>query len=158
MKRSAILFLFFFFSTLLKSQTRKQLIKATDMLHIKSISGVTLNKEGTKAAFTVTSIEPDGDSKLDYKYVSQIYVAPSDGSTAARQLTTKESASQPAWSPDGKTLAFVRAIDGKPQIFILSLDGGEGMQLTKFKYGAASPKWSPDGKKILFSSNVPLKD
>ena len=94
MKRSAILFLFFFFSALLKSQTGKQLIKATDMLHIKSISDVTLNKEGTKAAFTVTSIEPDGDSRLDYKYVNQIYVAPSDGSTAARQLTTKEYSGQ----------------------------------------------------------------
>src|ERR1700730_8249055 len=158
MKRRSFLFLLFFFPIFLRSQTGNQPIKATDMLRIKSISGVTLNKEGTKAAFTVTSIEPDGESKLDYKYVNQIYLVPTDGSTVAKQLTTKEPASQPAWSPDGKTLALVRAVDGKPQVFLLSLDGGEAVQLTKFKYGAASPKWSPDGKKILFSSNIPLKD
>ncbi|MBS1935904.1 MAG: S9 family peptidase, partial [Bacteroidetes bacterium] len=75
-----------------------------------------------------------------------------------KELTVKESSSQPAWSPDGKKLAFVRAVDGKPQVFLLSFDGGEPIQLTHYKYGAGTPKWSPDGKEILFSSNINLKD
>ena len=76
-----------------------------------------------------------------------------------RQLTfSKEGASQPAWSPDGKQLAFVRTVDGRPQIFILSFAGGEPMQLTKFKYGAAAPRWSPDGKQIAFAASVRPRD
>ena len=157
-KTTAFIFLFFFFQQILFAQNNKELIKVTDMLKIKSVSGVTLNKDGSKAAFTVTTIEPDADNKWDYKYVNHIYVVASDGSSAPKELTVKEGASQPAWSPDGKQLAFVRAVDGKPQIFLLSFDGGEPVQFTHYKYGAGTPKFSPDGKQILFSSNINIKD
>src|SRR5689334_13084362 len=99
----------------------KQAVSVTDMLKIKSIGNVALSPDGSKAVFTVTAIENEGDSKWDYKYVSQLWLAPTDGNSLPRQLTTRESASQPAWSPDGKQVAFSRAADGKQQIFLLSL-------------------------------------
>ncbi len=142
----------------LMAQPSQELIKVTDMLKIKSVGAVTMSKDGTFAAFTVTTIEPDGDSKWDYKYITHLYVVPTDGSSAPKELTVKESASQPAWSPDGQQLAFVRTVDSKPQIFILPLQGGEPFQFTHFRYGAGSPRWSPDGKKILFAANISLKD
>jgi dipeptidyl aminopeptidase/acylaminoacyl peptidase len=157
-----ILFLFLLLAaSTSQAQSGKDPIKVTDLLKIKSVGEIKLNKEGTQAAYTVTSIEPDTDpkaSKWDYKYLTQIYLAPTDGSAAPRQLTTKENASQPAWSPDGKQLAFVRSVDGKSQIFLLSFEGGEPIQFTHFRYGASSPKWSPDGKEILFASRISLKE
>ncbi len=145
-------------SHVLFAQNGNELIKVTDMLKIKQLSGLTISPDGSKVAFVVNNIEPDGDIKWEYKYLNQIYVALTDGSSTPKALTAKEAASQPSWSPDGKQLAFVRAVDNKPQIFILSFDGGEPIQLTKFKYGASSPKWSPDGKQILFSSGITLKE
>ena len=140
------------------SQNKGNLIKITDMLKIKQMGGLSISPDGNKAVFVLNSIEPEEDSKLEFKYNNQIYIVPMDGSSAPNALTNKESAAQPAWSPNGKQLAFVRAAEGKPQIFLLSFDGGEPMQLTKFKYGASTPKWSPDGKTILFTASVPLKD
>ncbi len=153
-----IAFAAFHFVSVAQSSKGKEPVRVTDMLKIKSISGVTLSNDGSRAAFTVTAIEPDGDSKWDYKYVNHIYIAPVDGSSNPKELTVKEGASQAAWSPDGKQLAFVRAVDSKPQIFLLSFDGGEPVQFTHYKYGAGTPKWSPDGKQILFSSNIGLKE
>src|SRR5258706_12029373 len=155
----AILLLFITFSSsILFSQNGKEPVRVTDLLKIKSITGVTPSKDGTKAVFTVTAIEPDGDNKWEYKYVNQVWMVNTDGNSSPKQLTTKEGSSQASWSPDGKQIAFVRLADGKPQIFLLSLDGGEATQLTKFRYGAGTPKWSPDGKQLLFSSNISLKD
>ncbi|MDP1762512.1 MAG: S9 family peptidase [Sediminibacterium sp.] len=139
------------------AQTKTELMKVTDMLKITQLTGVTISPDGSKAAFVATRIEPDADNKWEADYMNQIYIVPVDGSSAPRQLTARETASQPAWGPDGKQLAFIRTVDGKPQIFLLSLDGGEPVQLTKFKYGAGSPKWSSDGKKILFSTSIPLQ-
>ena len=133
-------------------------VKVTDLLKIKSIGGLSLNKDGSRAVFTVTSIEQDGDNKWEYKYVNQVWMVGTEGESQPRQLTYKESTSQPSWSPDGTRLAMVRNVEGKPQVFLLPLEGGEAVQLTSFKYGASSPKWSPDGKQILFSSGIPLND
>lgn len=157
MKRSW-LFTLLTFSMAIYGQEKKDLFTVTDMLKIKSLGNITISKDGSKAVFTLTSIEPDADNKADYKYINQLWMASTDGNSQPRQITGKDGGSQVAWSPDSKQLAFVRAADGKPQIFLLPFDGGEAIQLTKFKYGASAPKWSPDGKQLLFSTSLSLKE
>lgn len=158
MKKLFVYLLPALFIQLTFAQNGNDLIKVTDMLKIKTVAGVTLTNDGSKAAFTVTSIEPE-ENKIDYKYVSQIHMIHTIAPSSTKQLTfSKESSTQPAWSPDGRQLAFVRVVYTKPQIFIMSLDGGEAKQFTKNKYGAANPKWSLDGKQLLFSSTITLTD
>ncbi|MCC7401435.1 MAG: S9 family peptidase [Chitinophagaceae bacterium] len=158
MRKIVFAFIFFFIASFPRAQNGKAIVTVTDMLKIKTTGSVKLSNDGSKAAFTVTEIDPETEKKWEYKYVTQIWMVETDGHSSPRQLTTKENSSQPEWSPDGKQLAFVRTTEGKPQIFLLPLDGGEATQLTYFKYGASNPKWSPDGKQILFSSNINLKD
>ncbi|MFT5715606.1 MAG: Tol biopolymer transport system component, partial [Flavobacterium sp.] len=158
MKKLFLLLLFIATLQASIAQNGTEPVNITDLLKVKTVNNVTLNKAGTKVAFTVTSIEADPASELDYKYRSQIYSASTTSTADPIQLTTsKEGATKPAWSPDGKQLAFTRSVEDKSQIFILSLDGGEPMQLTNHKYGANNPKWSPDGKKILFSAPISLQ-
>lgn len=134
-------------------------VKVTDLLKIRSASNLSFSRDGSKILYTVTSIESDGDTKWEYKYISQLWMADANGNFPPKQLTTsKEGTSQGIFSPDGKQIAFTRPVDGKAQLFLLSLDGGEPVQITRFKYGISGPKWSPDGKQLLFSCSVPLKD
>lgn len=159
MKNSILLLLSFLFVQLLPAQDGREPVKLTDMLKIKTAGNLILNADGTMAAFTVTGIEPDEKKEGEYRYLTQLYrVGIESGSTPVQLTFSKEGASQPAWSPDGKTLAFVRTADGKPQVFLLPVDGGEAYQLTRFTYGASAPKWSPDGTKILFVSSIQMKD
>jgi dipeptidyl aminopeptidase/acylaminoacyl peptidase len=129
----------------------------SDMLRIKQPGSIVLNKDGSVAYFTLTTIEAEDSANWEYQYNTQIWSVRTDGNSAPRQLTfSKAGASQPAISPDGQTLAFVRAVDGKPQIFLLPLKGGEAMQLTHSKHGAGGPVWSPDGSKIAFTASIGL--
>ncbi|RYG06212.1 MAG: S9 family peptidase [Chitinophagaceae bacterium] len=149
----------FAFGSVVRSQTGVEPVKVTDMVRISRPDNVVITADGTKAAFTLNTIEENVESKGDYKYVTQIYVVNTDGVSKPRKLTTaKEGAAQPAWSPDGRTLAFVRAAGGKAQIFLLSLDGGEPRQLTKHAYGASSPAWSADGRQIVFAGSISSRD
>ena len=135
-------------------------IQVTDMLKIKTVADVNLNSESKLVVFTVKSIVQNAENKLDYDYNTQIWIANTTGNGAPRQLTSgKESATQPVFSPDGKQIAFVRTVKGKPQLFLLRVnEGGEAIQLTDARYGANDPKWSPDGKQLLFSAQVSLHD
>ncbi|MDE3253373.1 MAG: S9 family peptidase, partial [Bacteroidota bacterium] len=142
----------------LHAQSEKIPIQVTDMLKIKQISQLKISPDGKDLLFMVNSILPEGDRKWEYKYLNQLFLMPVDGSAKPRPLTTLENASQPAWSPDGNHIVFVRLVNTKPQLFSLSLDGGEPIQLTRFRYGASAPKWSPDGKQLLFSANITLKE
>ena len=79
-----------------------------------------------------------------------------------RQLTadTFNSAS-PAWSPDGKQIAFLSDRNGKKQIFLLPSASGEARQFTDLAQGVdGAPVWSPDGKTIAFTAplNVEPRD
>lgn len=72
----------------------------------------------------------------------------------ARQLTPDEgSDSAPAWSPDGKHIAFLSDRNGKKQVFLLPVDGGEARQFSDLEQGVAGPPaWSPQGDMIAFTA------
>jgi dipeptidyl aminopeptidase/acylaminoacyl peptidase len=70
----------------------------------------------------------------------------------ARALTAEvSSSSQPAISPDERTLAFVRKPAGEehPQLHLLPLDGGEARKLTDLPLGVSCPLWLPDGARLI---------
>jgi tol-pal system beta propeller repeat protein TolB len=61
-------------------------------------------------------------------------------------------AGQPAWSPDGKKLAFLRVQSGNPDIYTITVDGSGERRLTNDSAEDVDPAWSPDGKFIAFDS------
>ncbi len=58
-----------------------------------------------------------------------------------------------AWSPDGKTIAFVTNISGRNNIWTVPAEGGWPVQLTVSNQRQFSPAWSPTGKWIAYMSD-----
>jgi len=59
----------------------------------------------------------------------------------------------PAWSPDGRALAFVSTRDGNPEIYVMDSSGGNQQRLTFNPTGDWRPAWLPDSKHLLFVSD-----
>ena len=58
--------------------------------------------------------------------------------------------SSPVWSPDGKTLAYVAAVDGVLQVFTKAL-GSPCARRSRMRGSTASdPFWSPDGTRLYY--------
>lgn len=83
-----------------------------------------------------------------------VYVADADGKHV-RRVTGEGFAAIPSWSPDGQSLAFVRAEEGKLDVWNLwttDLSAGSFRRLTKYSVGRPwGASWFPDGKRIAYS-------
>lgn len=139
------------------AQNGTQKIQVSDLTRIKQVMSVSTSPDGNKALYTLRTIEPNADNKLEYDYRNHLYLVDLQANASPKALTRgAESVSGGVFAPDGKSIAFVRAVKGKPQVFIMPLDGGEAWQLTDVSYGASNPRFSPDGRKILFSISLNL--
>ncbi len=61
--------------------------------------------------------------------------------------------SNPAWSPDGRTIALSGQARGVTDIFLYDIESGQVRQLTSDRYTAIHPAWSPDGRTIAFATD-----
>jgi len=78
----------------------------------------------------------------------ELQVSDVDGHNAFTIANSSEPIISPAWSPDGRKLAYVSFEDKKPVIYIQSLADGRRQVLANFRGSNSAPAWSPDGSKL----------
>ena len=118
---------------------------------LKRLAAPAISPDGQWAVVPVTT----WDAKED-KALTDLWLLKTDGSES-RALTSHEgSETNPAWSPDGKWIAFEakREGDENGQVYLLPMGGGEARRLTKVPTGASAPKWFADSRRLAFVSRV----
>jgi len=78
----------------------------------------------------------------------ELQIADADGQNAQAALISKEPIISPAWSPDGRQLAYVSFENKKPVIYVHSLATGKRTVAANFKGSNSAPAWAPDGRRL----------
>lgn len=114
---------------------------------VAPLGSIVLSPDGTKAAFDMLS----ADALNPGAYVSNIYIANSDGTGEPTQLTHDVWATLPQFSPDGTKIVYITDISGR-DIYAMNADGSN--QHPVFTSAANNDAWaysasfSPDGAKM----------
>jgi len=125
-----------------------------------------MNADGSGQRYLAAGIQPswspDGSQIVFMSgdpATGGIYVVDSTGMGLTRVVgfdVENGSPETPVWSPDRRTIAFIRANYDEPwQIYAVGLDGTPPRRLTNTAGGIVTqsePEWSPDGSRIVFST------
>ncbi|MCK5146714.1 PD40 domain-containing protein [bacterium] len=100
-------------------------------------------------------LSPDGN-RLAFRwdgangYRSSIYVK-IIGSEQPLRLTDAEYATEPAWSPDGRYILYIKMTDKGRELYAVPSLSGPERRLVEGVIGARDPVWSPDGAYLAFA-------
>lgn len=98
---------------------------------------------------TWMSVDEHGGT-LVFDLLGDIWTLPLAGGTATRLTSDAAWDSEPRWSPDGQTLAFVSDRDGNEQIWLMDPDGSDLRPLTEEEEARVTdPVWDPDGEQLV---------
>ena len=109
----------------------------------------------TKLAF---ASDPDGlrqSSSVENRNIKEIYIGDYDGENQRRVTVNRSLAINPAWSADGRSIAYTSYRRGYPDIYVSNIYQGTMEQPTKGTDRVHNflPSFSPDGSKIAFMTN-----
>jgi dipeptidyl aminopeptidase/acylaminoacyl peptidase len=125
-----------------------------DVARIALLDDLDLSADGEWVVYSVTEPNYEEDTTTD-----DIWRARWDGSEKrALTRTPKVDESDPAFSPDGKWIAFLSDRgrgDDEDQVWLMPADGGEAERLTDFAGGVEDFDWSPDSRRLAVIASDP---
>ncbi|MDH5286101.1 MAG: S9 family peptidase [Betaproteobacteria bacterium] len=138
-----------------RSRSKRTPLTVEALWAIRRVGSPTLSPDGAHACASVTSYDMERNEGETALWLFPTHLAASGGGRP-RKLTAGDKDSEPAWSPDGRHIAFAakRHGDEEPQLYVIAPDGGEARRVTKLANGVAALKWFPDGRRIAFISWV----
>src|SRR5439155_1686151 len=101
-----------------------------------------------RAGAAVEVAEPVMEAELS-EWRPSVHVYPV-GAAGQRAWRVQTPASSPAWSPDGRWLAFMSNRSGKRNVWRVGLDGTPAEQLTDVVGELGEFRWSPDGRRLAY--------
>ena len=113
---------------------------------VKRVGVVAISPDGRWAAVEVA--EPVMEAELS-EWRPSVHVYPV-GAAGQRAWRVETPASSPAWSPDGRWLAFMSNRSGKRNVWRVGLDGTPAEQLTDVVGELGEFRWSPDGRRLAY--------
>jgi len=105
------------------------------------------------STIALTQTLPAPQAVTDPKQISSKSKTQVEKNLSIEKLYMTRAIGATAWSPDGKTIAFISNISGRNNLWLVPAEGGWPTQLTVSDQRQTAPAWSPDGKWIAYMSD-----
>jgi TolB protein len=99
----------------------------------------------TRIAYITERVFPDATRQY------ALHVADSDGENAQLIVQSSEPLLSPAWSPDGRRLAYVSFEGHRTRVFVQELTTAQRQVVASYPGLNSAPAWSPDGSKLALA-------
>lgn len=80
-----------------------------------------------------------------------LWVTDADGEGGQSALVSPEPIISPAWSPDGRELAYVSFESRKAVVYVQEVGSGKRRAIANFRGSNSAPAWSPDGSQLALT-------
>ena len=90
-------------------------------------------------------------TEIAFVHANDVWIAGRDGGMARRVTTFEGAETEPAFSPDGRWLAFTGEYAGNQDVYLVAAAGGQPRRLTWHPGDDVVQGWTPDGR-VLFRS------
>ena len=127
----------------------KRILEVNDLFEFVSVASPKIAPNEKEAVFTKTSIDEE-----ENKYITNLFHVDLETDDVTQWTYGNDRVSSPAWSVDGKVVAFLSNRDEKNQVYVMPATGGEAKKVTDFDKGVSSFLWSPCGKKLWVNASV----
>lgn len=128
--------------------------------HLKTVGDPTVSPDGSRCAYVLSWI--DQESSEPRARIYHVGLDASGTDEAPRPFTQGDRDGHPRFSPNGASLAFLRAgakdAEASRQVWVMPAGGGEAAQLTSLKSGVREFAWSPDSSRLVAVSDVEPPD
>jgi len=120
-----------------------------DLMAVRRVGAPQVSPDGKWIAYDASTIDLSANVRK-----SAIYLVPSSGGPSKQISDGLKQDEGPAWSPDGKTIAFVSNRGGSRQIYLYDVATSTTRKLSNLQGGAGSVKWLPDGWGLVAVSDI----
>ncbi|HTM33199.1 MAG TPA: S9 family peptidase [Vicinamibacterales bacterium] len=132
-------------------------LQSSDLFKLRSVGNVQWSPDGSRIAYTITSNDGPGGP------YSQLWILNVPAGQSVRVGDESSRGSQPVWSPDGRSIAYIGSAGGKSGLIICAADGSGsawkaevlGTNSSALTNTGRTIAWAPDSKTLAYVHATP---